>query len=206
MWFISVLFAANQNNLHTRKYRILKGEITMAAHKSILTKFMALLAILFTTVIIAGCGDDTSDLGGGIPTAGPITCNIPCITGSPILSTTSISSATGGSIDVTVTIDGNLSDVRRLDMYLLLPGDTVFVDYQINLSPSLQTNTYTLTVPAGTPTGTYYVEIGVGSTSGEGVMYSLYFGGSTYTYTESLPSGGHNVLVSEFTVPFITVY
>lgn len=122
------------------------------------TKFLANICKLFIitiSLLLVSCS--TSD--GESDTAYP--CAFPCLAIGPSLSTQTISSSTGGTVEVTLGVSGDLEYVNvdllqyqsGCNSASIMPGGAVY-----NLVAGTK-YTITITVPAGLPACQYYPNV-----------------------------------------------
>ena len=168
-------------------------------------KIYLLLALI---MVVSGCGGCGGGGGGG----DDVTCTIPCLEATPVVSINTIDSATGGNVDVSFIIKGDLTNVSNVSI-LLMAADifslTPPAGAGVVFNPTQANNTVTITVDAGTPSSTYYPHISITANSPVNSGNQYYIdptkSQSNYTYVEVINGGGSTPSLSSYVVPLISV-
>ena len=141
-------------------------------------------------------------------------CNIPCLVGVPVVSTNSVSSATGGTIEVTLELTGDvdftgvgLSQFQfDCESAPFLPGDGIY-----NAVGGVQ-YVFTIIVPAGQEVCGYYPNVYIEPNSSE-PYYGYYWRHTSqnnkYYYKEDYSDGvthsGYGPAQTPYNVPVINI-
>lgn len=140
-----------------------------------------LILLVSVSLLLSACGYKEGEEGE------QVNCSMPCLLNTPTLDVTSISSATGGTVEITFTIDGSVFNV---DNVLVELKSTEFLNHTVAgnntlTSPTKATNTLAITVNAGNAQDTYYPKITFTNKvpSNSGAMYYLDWTKSDYLYT-----------------------
>ena len=167
-----------------------------------------MLSLLFST--LSACGGGSS--GGGVPSQ--VSCSIPCLDSTPLIDTSSVSSATGGTVKVTFTLRGDITNVNNVVVFLaptdILSGNPSAGSGTL-MAPTQATNTIDIVVAAGSTvaTGSYYpwITITPNSPTNSGGEYYIdpTSSSSMYTYTEIVGGGTPTPTLTSFTIPTLQV-
>ncbi len=168
-----------------------------------------LYLVVLVVVSVAGCGGGGG--GGGGDGDSLHACTLPCLAESPTLDTTSVLSATGGIVNLTFTLRGDVANVANVVVFLLStnPLSTNQAGSATILFPTQAENTVAITVNAGTALDDYYPTFAITALSptNSGSQYFLdpTKSSSRYTYVETV-SGVSNVPeLTGFSIPVLKV-
>lgn len=160
-------------------------------------RFYLILAVLLVTA----CGG-----GGGSSPA--FNCTIPCLAGSPTLSVSSVSSATGGTVTLEFTLTGDAENVvvflmSENPLSMNSAGNNFLTNVQGGVPQQID-----IVVNAATPLDTYYPNIGV--TANQLNTGSLHYldptkSSTAYTYNEVVSGNASVPVLSPYTIPKLTV-
>ncbi len=149
--------------------------------------------------------------GSGDAAGEKVGCTIPCLAEAPMIDVSSVSSATGGAINVTVKIQGDITNINNITILL----NTTKIDSGFPagsgsvFNPPQATNTIAVTVEAGTAQGNYYPNISftVESPPNSGNQYYIdpTKSESHYTYTEVVSGIASTPILTGFQVPVMVV-
>lgn len=169
------------------------------------------ILLVSLSLLLSACGYKEGEEGK------QTNCSMPCLLDTPTLDVTSISSATGGTVKITFTIDGNV-DIFNVDNILVELKSTELLNQTAAgsntlTSPTKATNTLAITVNAGTAEDTYYPKITFTNKVPEnsGAMYYIDWTKSThlYTYAELVELlgivTGKDPILSNMAFPTVTV-
>lgn len=170
-------------------------------------KISKTLFVFLTSIFFGACNNP----GAG----GPITCSIPCVSSAPIADISTLSLSTGGTINVTYTLNGDITQV------LSTRADIVGVPISLSIAalgtaatpPSSSTIVSTATIDAGGFGGqplieTHYPQIVVFANGGfDSSLLSINPALSTthYTYTESIGGVQQESQLTNYPVPKIEI-
>lgn len=70
-----------------------------------------LFSVVISYLTLLGCSDSSSD---NIP----YSCSLPCLEVTPVVSASTVSSSTGGTVDVTINILGDITQLSSLNITL----------------------------------------------------------------------------------------
>ena len=149
-----------------------------------------------------GCSSSSSDTQA-------YNCTLPCLQGAPTLSSTSVPSSTGGTINVTLNLSGNITDINRVDISLRNISSGNSAGSSSIFSPTTQVLTETITVVAGTPVSSYYPFVIIYTNSSD--TSSRYYRESTvstgqYTYYEIFNNVASQLfMLSPYAIPVFQV-
>ena len=171
----------------------------MITKKHILNLMQSLTVIVFTLFVAACSSDDATPVSG----VSPDNCSTPCMQTTPDLSATTVTAASGDTIIMIITIDGDASLVEPLSSYISLePVDTSTGQGTLaaatNKVVDTVTNTMTMNfiIPGGSVTGAFYPKINInvadtpnpddpGTGVPNGVLYELDTERSSTNYSYS---------------------
>jgi hypothetical protein len=164
-------------------------------------KNINIIFVAILSLYVAGCQSDSSELPA-------YSCSFECLASNPVISTNTISAATGGTVTVDIELTGNISNVNGIFVQFKGVDSGMYVSGASLLSPTTTANSISVTVPAGTTPGTYYpmIVLTVANPSSGQSWYHFNEGFSVtnYTYQERTGSGD-SFMVSPFTIPKIVV-
>ena len=163
-------------------------------------KLLSITTIL-AAFFITGCGSSSSSTQS-------YSCSLPCLQVTPVISTTSISTATGGTVDVTLEFSGSITDIARVDIFLRDTNSGTNAGTSVTFSPATQTLTETITVNSGTPVGSYYPYVIIYTTASN--TSSRYYrdislSASQYAYYEINNDSASQLMNSAFVIPMLLV-
>lgn len=164
------------------------------------------LGLIFSTLTACGGGNS----GGGVPSQ--VSCSIPCLDSTPLLDTTSVSSASGGTVRITFTVRGDTANVSNV-LVMLAPTDVMSGNPSAGsgtlMAPTQATNTVDIAVNAGTASGTYYplIAFTANSPTNSGSEYYInpITSSSRYTYAEVVGGSSATPALTSFTIPTLQV-
>jgi len=158
--------------------------------------------VLFSFLMMLGCANDSSD-------SVTYSCELPCMDVAPIISTNAVSSATGGTVDVTIKILGELTELSSLNITLRSTTSGVTAGSVVVFNPTQSLLTESITVASGTTVGDYYPYISffVAAPSNTSSLYYLDTSKSSaqYTYYEITAGNSSAAAVSPFSIPVLQV-
>ena len=177
----------------------------------IIKEITPLLVLGFLLSTLTACESSSS---GGVNNTGPHSCNIPCLESVPTLDTTAVTSTSGGTVRVTFTLRGDITNVSNVgvilattDLFSATPLPPAGAG-SIN-SPTQATNSVDITVNAGTATGTYFpwITITAISPNNSGSQYLLnpITSSTNYSYAETVSGSTPTPVVTNFTIPVLQV-
>lgn len=163
-------------------------------------KYFSILTFI-STFFTLGCSSSSSDTQA-------YNCTLPCLQGAPTLSSTSVPSATGGTIDVTLNLSGNITDIDRVDISLRNINSGNSAGSSSTFSPTTQILTETITVDSGTPVSSYYPFVIIYTTASN--TSSRYYretsiSASEYTYYEIFNNNATQFMLSPYVIPVLQV-
>ncbi len=168
--------------------------------------------MLMVSIIISTMAACESSGTGGVNNTGPHSCTIPCLESTPTLDTSSITSASGGTVRVSFTLRGDVTNVSNV-VVILAPTDILSGNPSAGggslLSPATASNFVDITVNSGTATGSYYPVIAITANSpvNSGNEYYLnpYASGTNYSYAEVISGSSSVPVVTNFAIPVLQV-
>ncbi len=164
------------------------------------------LSFIMASILVAVTGCETSS---SVDTA-PYSCSYPCFNSAPSVSTNTVSSATGGTVVIDVELNGDITNVASVFVYLadITSGSGAALTGRVD-NPTQSLNSISVTVPAGTAAGTYYPWFSVRyvnpSSSGGEYYLNSSVSSTNYTYYEWTPSGNTLNMLSPFAISFVQV-
>jgi len=126
------------------------------------------------------------------------------------VSANTVSSATGGTVVVDVDISGDITNVSSVFVYFadVATGNASGMTGRVD-SPTKNLNSISVTVPAGTTTGTYYPWFSIRyvnpASSGGEYYLNTSISSANYTYYEWTTSGHTANMLSPFAISLIKV-
>jgi len=165
-----------------------------------INKYFSILTLI-SAIAMIGCSSSS-------PSTQVYSCTLPCLQVAPALSTTSILSATGGTIDVTLNFSGNIADINRVDIFLRDINSGNNAGFSYIFSPTTQILTETITIASGTPLSSYYPFIIIYTNTNN--TSSQYYADTTissnqYTYYEINNNNPSQLMTSPFTIPIFQI-
>jgi len=161
-----------------------------------------LAALTCSFLILTGCSSSSdSDTVA-------YNCTQPCLQSSPTISTNTILSATGGTVDVTLNFVGNVADIERVDIFLSDVNSGNNVGTSMVFSPFSSIYTASITVNAGSAVGTYYpyVTIYMSASSTNNRYYrNPSVSTTSYSYYEIDNGVAQSLMAPPFSIPFLNV-
>jgi len=166
-----------------------------------MSKIFSILIIL-SVYFINGCSDSS-------PETMSYTCTLPCLDSAPTLSIATISSATGGTVDVTLNFSGDITNINRVDIILRDINSGTSAGASAIFTPTTQNLTETITIASGISISSYYpfviIYINTNNTSTR-YYREPKISTSQYTYYEILDNNPSQFfMLSPFTVPILQV-
>ncbi|MCW8825710.1 MAG: hypothetical protein OQK78_04725 [Gammaproteobacteria bacterium] len=162
--------------------------------------FVRSIAPFIGMMILVGCGGSSSDTS--------YACTMPCLGSAPTLSTGTISSATGGTVDANLNLQGDLTKIDTVAVSLVAPGGTS-MGLAVLSSPIVANNTVSMTVNSGTGVGDYFLRVTFRavSPSNTGSMYyrNTSITSSSYTYYEWVEGVTTSNMSTSFAIPKLEV-
>lgn len=165
--------------------------------------YLLSILLLSTPFILIGCGSDSGS---------NVSCNLPCLESSPTVSIATINGATGGNVDISFSIKGDLFNVNNVSIMLI--SDDIFstlpaAGFDVVIAPTASANTVNISINSGTQAGTYYPNFSITANT-PGNTGNQYFidptkSQSKYTYVEVVNGSSNTPALTLFTVPKITV-
>lgn len=176
-----------------------------------------LLTMGFLVALTACSSSDTANDSDGRVLSDPVNCNSPCLLETPTLDINTISAATGGTVNVTFTIKGDLAAISQIQIDLL-PVDTSSgqgrVTWATIQDPAQATITQPMVVSAGSiASGNYYLDFNFAPSvvnefgEGDAAKYDLLPDISTtnYSFEEVVASVSQIAVITDLVIPFITI-
>lgn len=166
--------------------------------------------MLAAFITLSGC-NSSDDSSTSDTTASNPPCSLPCLAEAPVMDLTSISSTTGGTVNVGFTVSGDIANVSNISVVLM---STDFMSSDVagvvgGMTPSTAQNILAITVPADTPPGDYYPYFSFTALnpSNSGNMYYIDPTKSTtrYTFAEVVDGGSAIPALTAMTVPVLKV-
>lgn len=165
-----------------------------------------LLASAFLLISIAGCGSSSDSKQ-------TINCSIPCLGAAPGLDINTISAATGGTVKLSFTLSGDITNVSNVVVFLsstdFFSGNTTTAGVATLLNPAQAENTVEIVVDAGTPADTYYpwISITANSPTNSGNQYYLdpTKSNARYTYVEVVEGSSSTPALTGYAIPKVTI-
>jgi len=192
------------------------------------------LTVMFSLYVLSltACGSGGDD--GPASNADPDNCSFPCIQTSPVFDKTTVVSATGDTVTMTLVIDGDASIIDISGTYLRLnpvnaaggQGTLVFASSEV-VDINANTLTANFIIPAGTVTGEFYPKLDIavaftpdpndpGTGLDNSVTYELDSDNSStnYSYSEHIDGEGSTytsngvylgTVITDIVIPVITL-
>jgi hypothetical protein len=160
---------------------------------------------LFISTLPA-CGGGSSDSASS-----QHSCTLPCLESTPTLDTSSITSASGGTVRATFTLRGDISNISDVAVFLI-PTDIMSTNPAAGsgwlFNPTTATNYVDITIDSGTTIGDYYPTVIIRpitapSNSRSQYYFDPYMSSSNYIYTEV--NTGLIPVVTNFSIPVLHV-
>lgn len=160
------------------------------------------IIMVIGALILAGCGGGSSDNTS-------YACTLPCLEIAPTLSTSTVSSATGGTVDVTVRLLGELTNIGSFNVSFSKIGSGNTVGLGVVWSPLQPDNVVSVTVNAGAEPGDYYPRIMFNAVSPNNTGSQYYMDSSkssaNYTYYEWVDGVASAAAVTPFAIPVLQI-
>ena len=152
-------------------------------------------------LILTGCSSSGSDTVA-------YNCTQTCLQSSPTLSTNTVSTATGGTVDVTLNFAGDVANIQRVDIDLRDVNSGNNAGTSITLSPISSSLTESITVNSGTTVGTYYPYVTIFMTTSN--TNNRYYRDSSvsttqYSFYEIDNGSAQSLMVAPYSIPYLTV-
>lgn len=161
------------------------------------------IIVLSFAVLVAACNDASTT------STVSYECKLPCLKSDPTLSTGVVSSATGGVVDISFELDGDLTNIESVFVLLEPVGGGLSIGPGPLWSPIQSQNTVSITVDAGTALGDYYPRFSFKHVSPDntGSQYYLDLSHSKtqYVYYEWLNGTSTTLMQSPFNVPMLKI-
>lgn len=162
--------------------------------------YSSIFAVLIALFVTA-CSSSSSDTQA-------YSCTLPCLEAAPAISTTSISSATGGIVDVTLNFSGNITDIDRVDIFLRDVSSGNNAGFIYVFTPTTQSLTESIPVVSGTTISSYYPYVVIYTTTNS--TSSRYYSDSSlssnqYIYYEIKNGNASQNMISPYTIPMLQV-
>lgn len=156
-------------------------------------------------LMLTGCSSSSSDSGTGTVA---YNCTQTCLQSSPTLSTNTVSTATGGTVDVTLNFSGNVVDIERVDIFLRDVNSGNNAGTSMTFSPFSSSYTASITVNAGTAAGTYYPYVIIYMTTSN--TNNRYYRDSSvstsvYSFYEIENGSAQPLMITPYSIPYLTV-
>ena len=167
--------------------------------RNISLRHMAILTCVY--LILTGCSSSDSDTV-------TYNCTQTCLQSSPTLSTNTISTATGGTVDVTLNFVGNVADIERIDISLRDVNSGNNAGTSMTFSPFSSSYTASLTVNAGTAAGTYYPYVTIfmsASNTNNRYYRDPSVSITSYSFYEIEDGSAQSLMLSPYSIPYLTV-
>lgn len=140
-------------------------------------------------------------------------CTIPCLADTPMLSSTVASSASGDTVTLSFTIQGDVTNVRNVSVILKntgsFSGNTNIAGRSTLFSPTQAEITMDIVINSDTSPGTYYplISITPNAPTYSDNHYSLDVTKSiySYTYAEVIEGASSIPTVTDLAIPTIQV-
>lgn len=146
--------------------------------------------------------------GGGGDSGPQYQCTLPCLVGSPTLPSSTVSGAAGGNIDIKFTLT---DDAQNIVVFFVPTNPFSFgaagSDLILNPNANVE-HTLTITVPAGTPPGTYYPTFAITANqnnSGGNYYLDPTKSSDQYSYNEVINGSAGTAVLSPLSIPVLTV-
>ena len=153
-------------------------------------------------LMMNGCGSDSSDNV-------TYSCTLPCLEVAPVISVNTLSSATGGTVDVTIQILGDVTELSSLNITLRSTTSALEAGSAVVFNPAQSLMTETITVNSGTTVGSYYPYVTFYVAAPANTSSRYYLDSSTssaqYTYYEITAGNASAAAVSPFAIPVLQV-
>lgn len=169
--------------------------------------------MVITVLALSACSSDSAD-SNGIGNSDPVNCNSPCLLETPTLDTNTIASSTGGTVNVSFTIKGDITNVDQIYIYVEpvdSSGGAGRLTYVSIPDPTLTSITSAINISAGSVTGEYYLQFYIATPvvneSAEDTVYKLdaSISATHYSYEETVASVTQNAVITDFVMPIITL-
>ena len=177
------------------------------------------LLIMGSLAALTACSSDSSSDSNtsGVGLSDPVNCNSPCLLEAPTLDINTISAATGGIVNVTFTIKGDLATVAQIQIDVLPvdssngQGRVTFVTIQ---DPAQATNTQPMVINAGSiASGEYYLKFNILSTVTNefgdvtDATYDLIpvISTTNYSFQQTIVGEAQTEVITDLVIPFITI-
>lgn len=161
------------------------------------------LLVLSCIALLSACESDSSI------SQQSYACELPCLKSEPILSTATVSSATGGEVKVTYELDGDLTNIDSIFVFFEEVGGGSSYNIGPLWNPTQSLNTVSITVDAGTPVGEYYPRFSFRHVSPDNTGSQYYLdstnSSSRYTYYEWVAGKSTPIMVSPYNIPRLTI-
>lgn len=166
---------------------------------------MRIIFGIFLFSILSGCVQSTGDESSLVD----YNCGIPCLATAPTASATTISSATGGHVDLEFTIQGNLTDVASVYIEYGRVTDGFSAGYAVLTSPTTASNTVRIYVDSGVEPGTYYPVFDFYTVTNPDAhgQYNVDDRESStkYMYAQALSYRNYTFALTPFDIPYLTI-
>ena len=166
-------------------------------------RYMLSFMLIPALFLLVGCGSDSGS---------DVSCNLPCLESSPTVSIATINGATGGIVDISFNIKGDISNVNNVSIILI--SDDIFSSLfaagsGVVIAPIESANTVSILIDSGTQAGTYYPNFSITANTpgntGNQYLIDPTKSQSKYTYVEVVNGSSNIPTLTLFTVPKITV-
>lgn len=165
-------------------------------------RFVFVGVSLVAFLMMSGCGGGSSD-------SATYSCTLPCLEVAPVISVNTVSSTTGGTVDVTIKILGDVTTLSSLNITLRSTTSGSAAGSAVVFSPTQSLMTETITVNSGTAAGAYYpyITFFVAAPANTSNLYYLDPSKSSakYTYYEITAGNPSAAAVSPFVIPVLQV-
>lgn len=172
-----------------------------------------LFVMVITVLVLSACSSDPAD-SNGIGNSDPVNCNSPCLLETPTLDTNTIASATGGTVNVSFTIKGDIANVGHIYIYVE-PVDSSSgagrLTYVYIPDPTQTSITSAINISAGSVTGEYYLRFDIITPivgeEADGAWYKLdaSISATNYSFEETVALVTQNAVITDFVMPIITL-